>query len=499
MTKKSIIVIGAGLGGLSTGVYAQLNGYSTRIFELNRGPGGVAVCWKRKDYWIDGGIHFLSGCKPGLDFYKILKELGAQDVPMVDFHTYARFVDEESNCTVDIAGDLDKFESELSTLFPEDLEIIDDIISAAKSLSKKDLSVVGFGKPDELMGKRDSLAEMWQMRGLIKFMFGKYNLQVKDYVERVKDPLFREILLLMFLPEVPVWFITMILSQLASDQMTLLAEGSMSFINAIEKRFLDLGGYVTYQAEVVKILVENDRAIGIRLKDGTEHLADYIIPALDGHEVIYNFLEGKYVDEKINQRYTKWKLGNPLIMVNFGVAREFRDIPPLVLYKLEEPIVVGDTELANMMVRIFNYGRGFSPEGKTVVQVEFEHEWAYWNNLRNSDLGLYKEAKNRIASESLTRLERHFPGITGQVEVTDVATPYTMWRYTRNREGSYMAWLPTSKLLTLRLRKSLPGLDGLYMAGQWAMGMGGVLTSIFSGRHAVQLLCHEDGNKFKAN
>ncbi|MHA1636792.1 MAG: phytoene desaturase family protein [Candidatus Thorarchaeota archaeon] len=499
MTKKSVIVIGAGLGGLSTGVYAQLNGYSTRIFELNRGPGGVAVCWKRKDYWIDGGIHFLSGCKPGLDFNKILKELGAQDVPMVDFHTYARFVDEDSNRAVDITGDLQKFESEFSALFPDDLDIINDIVSAAKSLSKKDLSVVGFGKPVELMGKKDSLAEMWQMRSLIKFMFGKYNLQIKDYVERVNDPLLRDILLVMFLPEVPVWFIIMILSQLASGQMTLLSEGSMSFINAIEKRFLDLGGNITYQSEVVKILVENNRAIGIRLKDGTEYFADYIIPAMDGHDVVYGFLDGKYVDEKINQRYTKWELGNPLVMVNFGVAREFRATPSLVLYKLEDPIAMGDTELDNMMVRIFNYSRGFSPEGKTVVQIEFEHEWAYWNDLRSTDLSLYKEAKNRIAAESLKRLERHFPGITKQVEVTDVATPYTMWRYTRNREGSYMGWLPTSKLLTLRLRKSLPGLDGMYMAGQWAMGMGSVPTSIFSGRQVVQLLCHEDSRKFKTD
>ncbi|MHA1480140.1 MAG: phytoene desaturase family protein [Candidatus Thorarchaeota archaeon] len=498
MTKKSIIIIGAGLGGLSTGVYAQMNGYSTQIFELNSGPGGVATCWKRKDYLIDGGIHFLSGCKPGLGFYEIMKEIGAENVPMVDFDFYSRFIDEASGRIIDITADLDKLDRDLTELFPEDVDIIKELISATRSLAKMDLSVVGFGKPIELSGKLDTLREYWQMRGLMKYMMGKWNLPVKKYVERVKDPLFNEILRLMFLPEVPMWFIVMILSQLASGQMTLLEEGSLSFIKAIEQRFLNLGGAVNYNSEVEKIIVKDDKAIGIRLKDESEYFADYIIPAMDGHSVIYDFLEGKYVDEKIEHRYTKWELGRPLVMINFGVTRKFEEVPSLLFLKTDPPITIGDSDLDGIMVRIFNYGKGFAPSGKTVVQVEFEHEWAYWYNLRTSDRDAYRKEKDRIASESLKRLETHFPGISEQVEVTDVATPYTMWRYTRNLEGAYMAWLPTSKLMTLRLRKTLPGLEGLYMAGQWAMGMGSVPTAIYSGRQAIQLVCHHDGKKFRA-
>lgn len=43
MTKSSVIVIGAGLGGLSTGINAQRNGYQWRIFEHARHPGGVLM------------------------------------------------------------------------------------------------------------------------------------------------------------------------------------------------------------------------------------------------------------------------------------------------------------------------------------------------------------------------------------------------------------------------------------------------------------------------
>ncbi|UCE39371.1 MAG: NAD(P)/FAD-dependent oxidoreductase [Thermoplasmata archaeon] len=62
--EKSIIIIGAGIAGLSAGCYARMNGYQSHIFEHHTRPGGVAATWKRKDYIIDGGIHWLMGNKP---------------------------------------------------------------------------------------------------------------------------------------------------------------------------------------------------------------------------------------------------------------------------------------------------------------------------------------------------------------------------------------------------------------------------------------------------
>ncbi len=47
---KSIIIIGAGMGGLSAGCYGQMNGYNTQIFEMHTLPGGQCAFWKRKGY-----------------------------------------------------------------------------------------------------------------------------------------------------------------------------------------------------------------------------------------------------------------------------------------------------------------------------------------------------------------------------------------------------------------------------------------------------------------
>jgi len=69
--KSVVVIIGAGLAGLAAGVYAQMNGYRSHIFEHHSRPGGVAAAWRRGDYLIDGGIHFLMGHRPGQPLYDL--------------------------------------------------------------------------------------------------------------------------------------------------------------------------------------------------------------------------------------------------------------------------------------------------------------------------------------------------------------------------------------------------------------------------------------------
>ncbi|MCJ7697281.1 MAG: NAD(P)/FAD-dependent oxidoreductase, partial [Thermoplasmata archaeon] len=74
---KSIIIIGAGMGGLSAGIYGQINGYETQIFEMHNKPGGQCTSWKRKGYTFDAVIHHFFGCKPGTTVNQMWHELGA--------------------------------------------------------------------------------------------------------------------------------------------------------------------------------------------------------------------------------------------------------------------------------------------------------------------------------------------------------------------------------------------------------------------------------------
>ena len=496
VTEKSIIIIGAGLAGLSTGCYGQMNGYQCNIFEHHSVPGGVATAWKRKDYNIDGGIHFIMGHKPGKTTYELYRELGiAQVTSFVDMITYGRFVDETSGRSIKVTQDLNNLADDLKRFSPVDAHIIDELIAGAHAMQEFDMGKAGMSKPPELKSLLEKLKEMWYMRRLFKYFYGKYADPVADYAKAIQDPWLREFIKNLFLPEVPVSFIFMILGLLADGQLGVIEEGCLSFVQPIEKRYKDLGGEVTYKANVEEIIVKNDRAVGVRLVDGSEHFADIVISAADGYNTIFKLLGGHYVNEKIKNRYNNWELTRPLVMVSFGVAREFTNEPWMSTIILEHPITTGKKSINTISIRIFNYSTRFSPPGKTVVQVLFETEWDFWKELQR-DRQHYEVEKENVAAEVLNRLEAHYSGISSLVEMTDVATPCTWWRYTRNHEGAYMGWLLTPEVLNTQIEMTLPGLNTFYMAGQWAMSGGGVLSSFYSGRYVIQLLCHLDRKPF---
>jgi phytoene dehydrogenase-like protein len=146
------------------------------------------------------------------------------------------------------------------------------------------------------------------------------------------------------------------------------------------------------------------------------------------------------------------------------------------------------------MFRIFQ-GPPMAPPGRSVVQATVETDFDTWWALKD-DEAAYEAEKARIATELLDRLEAHLPGISAAVEMTDVATPWTFWRITRNRRGAYEGWLMTKDMMTTRMSKTLPGLKDFYMAGQWVEPGGGVPAVLPSGRQVVQLICHRDGVPF---
>jgi phytoene dehydrogenase-like protein len=115
-------------------------------------------------------------------------------------------------------------------------------------------------------------------------------------------------------------------------------------------------------------------------------------------------------------------------------------------------------------------------------------DYAYWKAL-SQDRERYRAEKAHIAETVIGLLDRRYPGLAAQVEMCDVATPTTFERYTGNWQGNHQGWLPTTGTFGLRLSKTLPGLEGFYMAGQWVEPGGGLPMSALSGRNVTQIIC----------
>jgi phytoene desaturase len=293
-----------------------------------------------------------------------------------------------------------------------------------------------------------------------------------------------------------ILFLHVLLAQLSRGELATVEGGSLAFALGVSNRYRNLGGQVTYGAAVEKILVEEDRAVGVRLADSSEHRADVVVSAADGHATIFDMLGGRYVDDAIRKRYNTWSLFEPLIVVSFGVMQTYPDQPHDSRIHLSRPLLIAGQEVDGLLCRVFNRDPTLSPEGKTVVQALLTADFDYWDGLQREDRAQYEAEKGDVAQQVLARLDGHLPGLSDQVEMVDVAISHIFWRYMRNHRGAYEGWLMTAETKLRPLPKTLPGLKGFYMAGQWVEPGGGVPPALYSGRQVVQILCHQDGVPF---
>lgn len=222
MSGKSMVIIGAGLGGLATGCYARMNGYRTRIFEQHTAPGGVCTAWQRQGYTIDGDIEWLMGCQPGSRYYHLYQELGViKDCRLLPLNEFCSFLDEKTGRSMAVTSDLDRLAAGMKAMAPIDGGAIEEFINGCRTMQ-------GFtGVPQPEMVE----------------LFKKYNISIAEFAGRIEDPFLRwSISNMNELPETPVTVLFFILGGMADRQYGLVEGGSLNFSLAVARRYQDLQG-----------------------------------------------------------------------------------------------------------------------------------------------------------------------------------------------------------------------------------------------------------------
>jgi phytoene dehydrogenase-like protein len=491
LTEKSIIIIGAGLAGLSTGCFAQMNGYKTRIFEMQTKPGGVCVSWKRKGYTFDFAVHNLFGVTPNSVNNHLWQELGAlKGLKAYSFDEFVQ-VEDTSGKTFTVYTNLDKLERHMKELFPKDEKLIEEYLKTVRRFSGYDLFAAMSG------GIGTKLKMLPLLGALMKY--SKINLQ--DYSQRFSDPFLRKAFATIQydIPDVPTVITLIFLATLNNRDGGWPFGGSIALSKNIENRYLELGGTIAYQSKVTKIIVKDDKATGIQLEDGKEHFSVVVVSAADGYSTIYGMLEGKYINDKITAYYQNYPKSQVFgLEVWYGVNRDFSAEPHALVIFQNEPLVLEEKTHDKLDVEIFNFDSTLAPKGKTVIKVVMESNYEYWNTLATNP-EKYNAEKRKAADLIAQRLERRFPGFQSQIEAVDVVTPVTVERWTGAHRGC-QAWGAPKEFMKEVMKngvsKNLPDLQDFYMVGQWAGGTIGLNTVCLMGRKLVRDLCKKDKKKF---
>jgi len=496
--EKHILIIGAGIAGLAAGCYARMNGYRATIFELHDLPGGLCTAWERKGYVFDGCIHYLFGSGEGQPFHTMWQELGAvQNRPMIDHAEYQRITD--GSHTLVVYTDPDQLCAHMSELSPQDAPLIRQFCDGVRQFTRFDMSAM-YRKPKPLMNGLD-----WRDFGMTMLPFALpllrwASISAGEFARRFKHPFLRRAIGQMFSwEEAPVMMGMSLLAYMHTKNAGFPTGGSLEFARAIEKRFLELGGEIRYKAQVEKILVENDRAVGVRLYNDEIVRGDTIISACDGRGTIFDMLDGAYTDRRIRRMYDGHMAMHSMLQISLGVGRDLAAEPHWVTHLLDQPLLVAGEPRSEIGVKHYCFDRTLAPAGKSVVELIIRTNYAYWQRIYGRRP--YDEEQHQVSDIILDHLERWTPGIRDAIEFVDEATPLSYERYTGNWMGSTCGWLMTRETMPMLIQgvpKTLPCLGHFYMAGQWVEPGGSVPLAAASGKNVIHLICAKDEKKFSA-
>ncbi len=489
------IIIGGGVAGLSAGIYGRLNGYETEIIEMHGAPGGQCTSWRREGYTFDYCIHWLVGSSHG-PFHTIWKETGVLDetVAVIDPVTYGTIRTAEGDLV--IYTDINRWEESLIKKSPGDetpvRKLCDDLrkVATLKMIDKYPadrtiLDNLGFLLSNirilSVFAKhgRESVSSYFEQLGFTDDLLKK---EFEAFADTMKG--FSSLALLMTL----AWF--------SNKNAGYPLGGSLPLTMRMMDRYRSLGGKFRGGVRVEKILTEGNKAIGVKLADGTEIFADIIIGAADLQTMIHGMLDGKFTTPELEKAFNSWPTFSPIVQVSFGIdcPIECNDHTYKVVRKGDQ---IGSTQLTSGFgVTNYNHDPLITPEGKCVMKLTFDSPLELWAGMDAKEYGLEKA---RIRADAISRLEEMFPGVKGHVDVADVATPLTNIRYTGVWKGSYEGFLPGVQNIGKSIKQTIRGLENFYLAGQWLHPGGGLPPSAQSGKWVFQLICRRDKKKFKVD
>lgn len=483
MGEKTVVVIGAGVAGLSAACYARRSGYRALVLEQGSAAGGLCTAWKRGGYTFDGCLHWLVGTAPVPGLSGMWDELGAlEGARIVNAAEFLR-MESPSGPTVTFWTGMAKLREHLLAVSPGDADRIRGFTDAVERFGRFLVPDGGARSPSPMV-LLPFFSALARWRGI----------SVGHFADGFHHPLLREAFREVLFPSMSMAALLATFAWISRGAAGCLLGGSIPFVQAIHRRMEDLGGEIRFGARVERILVRSGSAVGVRLAGGEEVPAHAVISAADGHATIYEMLEGAFEGRRISRFYRERPLFPPLVLVSLGVRRRFDEISASVCglsLPMERPLKVGDESHDRLTVRIRVEDPTLAPAGCTAVSCILPTRFEWWHALSVDSSG-YAATKERIADGVVDALNLRFPGVVHQVEVRDVATPLTFQRHTGNWMGSFEGWQYTPETARWRIPTALPGLRGFRMAGHWVQPGGGLPTAARSGRDAVKAICRED-------
>ena len=473
VTGKDIIIIGAGIGGLSTGILLLLLGYRVTIVDKNRRPGGLMRSYVRRGVDCPVGVHYVGALGPSEPLGKMFRVLGisVEDLfyPMgsagvVDRYLFDDFV-------FDLPLGMDAYERNLRQACPAEGAALDILMKSLREISGQMMDSSFFLSQTDPFQNIDFLRPMGELLD---------DLQV---CARLRALLAVPCQLIgVELDDCPVIFHHMVAAGYLFSSWR-LKDGGGKMADAFAQRFTALGGELILNSAVRKINLSSRKVTGISLDDGGELFADAVVAAIHPKTML-GLLDQGALRNSLRERILTLEETKGVIAVQAGVDAASHGELDYNIYRLHHD------ECGGIVNGIFYQIRNSNVSETNLLSIiarSHYRDWSRWENTVSGKRGAdYEEKKLAIARDLLKNAEEVF-GPLKNAEIIDVFTPLTLRDYVNCPEGSCYGVLRSARQLLKVASLNNLSVEGLCLAGQNAVAPG-VMGSILGSFNAVRQL-----------
>lgn len=499
MKKKKIVIIGGGISGLTSGIYAKLNGYDAVIYEKNHNAGGMCVSWYRKGYKLDGCIHWLTGTNENTFLYKLWTDVGGfnNKDDLIYLDNWGHFEYEDTNIT--LWCDLKKLEEELISKFPSDKKMIKKFIKLIKLTGD---TPTPLNKPLELLNIFKLIKLGFKMVPYLPSYIYTTTRSCEYFAKKFKSKAMQNLIINAQPGYGNLFSMLYSFATICSGNGMIPKGGSDALIKGMLNRYLSLGGEIKYSEPVTKIVIENKKAIGVKTTKQEFVYGDYVICALDPHFVFNRLIDEKYFDNGFKRKYKNIsKYHSPsCYMAYFAlpidiINKYFNN--GSYNFRCKLPFIVSEKVIRNLNIRSFSYDETFIKNGQCVIEVlidQFNEDYHYWDLLYH-DKENYVKVKEDIANKIKDNIVLNYPETKDKITYLDSFSPATLNYEVGAYNGSYMSFMLTHNVGLSVHDGKVKKLPNVVLSGQWTQAPGGLPLALATGRFAIQRILKKEGKK----
>ncbi len=501
--KKSALIIGAGVGGLACGAALARMDYHVRILEQHFLLGGYIQSFKRKKWRWNIGTHYLGKMDENDQIFRVFSRLVNDGIRFTDMDmAYEKIVTKEY--TYDVLGSSDLYKRQLQKDFPEDSDGIERFWILLNLVEKKKAVLLG---PRLFRGIR-----RWFLKYLFRYTFrhvrDKSLRQVLN--ESISNDRLKEILSLhcgkVMLPPDQFSFLSYALMQNSYRNGAMYPSGSGDAITDAFKASIEKSdGTIEKRVEVKQIIIENGKATGVALSDGTLIEADVVISNIGIIETIERLIPEEERTEKQrtivsthqpSYSYITLFLGFKGDLSSFEIANaNYRLLTDTPFDFEPDPREEGwRANYITIAFPSFRNAEHTDPLHHTAeIIVPMQHR--YFDKWQGTKVGKrgddYDRLKEKITDDLLGILDEQFPGLSEYVAFTNLSTPLTNEYYTRHKYGAAAGIAPTTLKLNDDNLHPASGIENLYYTGADIIS-NGIMGAFVGGIFTASNICNRN-------